>query len=779
MGEYGLGQAVPRSEDPRLLRGGGRYTDDLALPRMAYGFILRSPHAHARIRHLDTTRAEDAPGVQLVLTGTDWQQSGWRDIPAGGDLKRPDGSPMYTPPNPALVTDRVRRVGDYVAMVVADSVAQAMDAAELIEVDYEPLPAIIDTEAAAQEGAVSVWDECSDNLCFLREIGNRDAVAAAFAAADHVVRQKLVITRVACNPIEPRACVGSHDVADGHFTIYTTLQGAHPFRAQLARLMKIPEGKLRVVAGDVGGSFGMKSAVFNEAPLVLLAAQKLGRPVKWTSSRAEAFVSDSQGRDNVIEAELALDRDGKFLGLRLQSIANLGAYIMQGTINPPVNNIGSVAGVYTTPVIHVSIKGVFTHTVTTRPYRGAGRPEAAYVIERLVDLAADTLRIDPAELRRRNTIPPDALPFKTGLTYTYDSGEFEKNLTMALDLADYEGFARRRADARNRGRLRGIGISNTIERAGSPGIEAAEIRFDRSGTATIFAGSVTAGQGHETVFKQVASSVLGLEPGDMSYISGDTDKVPFGHGSGGSRSSSLGGSAVHIAATRIADKAKIIAAHMMEAPLEEIDFTDGLFSRRGSNRSLTIKEVAKAAINPKNLPNGIEPGLMASVVYTGKQASYPNGCHICELEIDEETGTVDVTNYSVVDDVGTVMNPLLLEGQIQGGIVQGLGQILMEDLRFDAESGQLLTGSFMDYAMPRAGDVCMMQVRCNPVPTKGNPLGIKGAGEAGTVGSMPAVANAVVDALSVYGIHHLDMPATPEKLWRAIAEAKARQGVTS
>jgi len=772
MGEYALGQAVPRSEDPRLLRGGGRYTDDIVLPRMAHAAILRSPHAHARIRRLDASQALAAPGVQLVLTGADWKDSGWRDIPAGGDLKRPDGSPMYVPPNPALVADRVRRVGDYVAMAVADSQAQAYDALELIEVDYEPLPAIIDTEAAAQPGAAAVWEDCPDNLCFLREIGNRAVVEEAFAKAQHVVRQKLIITRVAANPIEPRSCVGTYDATESHYTLYTTLQGAHPFRAQLARLMKIPEGSLRIIAGDIGGSFGMKSAIFNEVPLVLMASQKLGRPVKWTSSRAEAFLSDSQGRDNVIEAELALDGAGKFLALRLTSIANLGAYVMQGTINPPVNNIGSVAGVYTTPAIHVSIKGVFTNTVTTRPYRGAGRPEAAYIIERLVDLAADELRIDPAELRRRNTIPPEALPFKTGLTYTYDSGEFEKNLSMALSLADYSGFERRRATAKGKGKLRGIGISNTIERAGSPGIEAAEIRFDRSGTATIFAGSVTSGQGHETVFKQVAASVLGLEPGDISYIWGDTDKVPFGHGSGGSRSSSLGGSAVHLAATRIADKAKRIAAHMLEATLEELDFQEGLFSVRGSNRSMSLKEVAKAAVNPKNLPDGLEPGLMASVVYSGKQASYPNGCHICELEIDEETGAVAVLRYSVVDDVGTVMNPLLLEGQIQGGVAQGLGQILMEDLRYDSESGQLLNGSFMDYAMPHASDLCMIEVRSNPVPTKGNPLGIKGAGEAGTVGSMPAVANAVIDALSVYGVRHFDMPATPERLWRTIRDAK-------
>jgi carbon-monoxide dehydrogenase large subunit len=538
--------------------------------------------------------------------------------------------------------------------------------------------------------------------------------------------------------------------------------------------MKVPENRVRIIAGDIGGSFGMKSAVFNEQPLVLLASKLLRRPVKWMSSRAEAFLADSHGRDNVVDAALALDKDGKFLALRIDSTANLGCFLMQGTVNPPYNNIGSVAGVYTLPAIYTNVVAVFTHTTPTRPYRGAGRPEAAFMIERIVDRAADQVGIDPAELRRRNIIPPSAMPYKTALTFNYDCGEFEQTMTKALEAADYTGFAARREDSKKRGKLRGIGISNTIEKAGSPGVEGAELRFDRSGTATLFAGSVTTGQGHETVFKQVVADRLGLKPDDILYVMGDTDKVPFGHGSGGSRTSSMGGSAVYTATERVVAKAKRIAAHLLEVEPDAIELKDGVFRANGSNRTLTIKDIAKESVKPKSIPEDMDPGLMASVVYTSKAGNYPNGCHVCEVEIDEETGRVELVGYNVVDDVGTVMNHLLVEGQVRGGIAQGAGQILMEDLRYDPDSGQLLTGSFMDYAMPRAADLCAIKVQCHPVPTKTNPLGTKGVGEAGTVGSMPAVTNAVVDALSVYGVRHIDMPATPERIWRAIREAKGR-----
>ncbi|HET9149978.1 MAG TPA: xanthine dehydrogenase family protein molybdopterin-binding subunit [Alphaproteobacteria bacterium] len=772
MGEYALGQAVPRSEDPRLLRGAGCYIDDIVLPRMAHAAVLRSPHAHANIRSLDVKEALAAPGVLAVLTHEDWKASGWRDIPSGGDYKRRDGSPMFVPPSPALVKDRVRRVGDPVAFVVAETAVQAMDTAELIAVDYEPLPAVTAATEALKPGAPAVWDDLPDNTCFVWEKGDKAAVEAAFAAAKHVARHTFVINRVAPTAMETRGCVADYSAADQSYTLHTCLQGAHPFRSQMARLMKVPESKVRIVSGDIGGSFGMKSAIFNEAPLALLASKMLGRPVKWVSSRAEAFLSDSHGRDNVVEVGLALDANGKFLALRVDSIANLGAFLMQGTVNPPVNNIGSIAGVYTLPAIYANVVAAFTHTTPTRPYRGAGRPEAAFMIERIVDLAADVTGIDPAELRRKNAIPPSAMPYKTALTFVYDCGEFEQTMTEALDLADYDGFERRRAESRTRGKLRGIGISNTIEKAGSPGLEGAEVRFDRSGTVSILAGSVTTGQGHETVFKQIVADRFGLRPDEITYVFGDTDKVPFGHGSGGSRTSSMGGSAVYTATERVVEKATKIAAHLFGVAPDAVKLKDGVFSTPSKNETFTIKDIAKESLKPKSLPDGMEPGLMASVVYASKAGNYPNGCHICEVEIDEDTGRVQLVGYKVVDDVGTVMNPLLLEGQVRGGIAQGMGQILMEDLRYDPDSGQLLTGSLMDYAMPHATDMCRVEVRCHPVPTKTNPLGVKGVGEAGTVGSLPAVANAVIDALSVYGIRHIDMPATPERVWRAIQQAK-------
>jgi carbon-monoxide dehydrogenase large subunit len=772
MGEFAIGQPVSRFEDPRLLRGGGRYVDDLMLPGMAFGAVLRAPHAHARIRAIDTAAARAAPGVLAVLTGADWQASGWGDLPVPAGFKRRDGRPLYRPPYPALVTDRVRWVGDYVAFVVAETRNQALDAVELIDVDYEPLPAVVATDAAAKPGAPRVWDDCDDNICFVKIEGDKAATDLAFAQAAHVVRQRFVINRVTAATLEPRGSVGQYDPADSRYTVTTTLQRAHAFRADLARLvLKVPESKVRVVAGDVGGSFGMKSAIYNEVALVLLAARLIGRPVKWTSTRSEAFLGDAQARDNVTDAELALDRDGRFLGLRVLSQVNTGAYL-QTAFPAFTGNLGTLAGVYRIPAMYVEATAVFTHTNPMRPYRGNGRPEAAFVIERMVDLAADQLGIDPVALRRRNYIAPAAMPYKTALTFTYDSGEFEKSMDMALALADVAGFEARRAEARRRGKLRGLGLSNTIERAAAAGFEGAEIRFDRAGTATILAGSITQGQGHETIFKQIACDRLGLDPAETQYIQGDTDQVFFGEGTGGSRTATIGSSAVHMAVEKITAKAKAIVAHMLKADIDDVTFSDGIFSAPGTNRTLTIKDVAKEAANPARLPKGMEGGLAATAVYNAEVENFPNGCHVCELEIDEETGAVEILHYCVVDDVGTVLNPLLLKGQIVGGIAQGVGQILMEDIRFDA-SGQLVTGSFMDYAMPRAEHFGPFHVESNPVPTRTNPLGVKGAGEAGCVGAMPAVANALVDALAHLGIRHVEMPATPERLWQTIRQAKA------
>ncbi|HEY8275249.1 MAG TPA: xanthine dehydrogenase family protein molybdopterin-binding subunit [Pseudolabrys sp.] len=766
MGEFAIGQGVSRFEDPRLVRGGGRYTDDIKLPGLVHGVVLRSPHAHAKIRSIDIAGAKTASGVLAVLTSADIKAAGYGDLPVPGGLKRRDGSPMYRPRYPILAEDRVRWVGDSVAFVVAETVAQALDAAEMITVDYEELPAVTSTAEAPKPGAPRVWDDCPDNICFVELIGDKAAVDAAFARAAHVTRHRFVINRVTAATMEPRGAVGDYNATDGRYTIYTPIQRPHPTRADLAKVLKVPESKVRIVTGDTGGSFGMKSPIFNETPLVLLASKLTGRPVKWISTRTEAFLSDAQARDNVTDAELALDKDGNFIAFRVKTFAAIGAYL-QHAMPAFVLNAGTLAGVYRTPAMHVDITAVFSNTNPMRPYRGNGRPEAAYVIERMVDLTAAELGMEPSELRRRNYVPPSAMPFKTGLTFTYDSGEFEKNMDLALDLADRMGVKGRKAEARKRGKLLGFGLSNTIERAGAPSTEGAEVRFDRSGSLILFSGSNSQGQGHETVFKQLVCDRLGLDPKEAQYIQGDTDQVFYGEGTGGSRSATLAGSAFHLATEKVVTKARAIAATMLKVEEADLKFDEGVFSTNKTNRTLSVKEIAAASFDTANLPSGIEPGLFATAVYKAPVNNYPNGCHICELEIDRETGKVEITRYSVVDDFGTVLNPLLLHGQVHGGIAQGAGQALMEDIHFDA-SGQLVTASFMDYAMPHAHDLCDMEVESNPVPTKTNPLGVKGAGEAGCVGALPAVANALVDALSEFGVKHIEMPATPERIWRAM-----------
>ena len=766
MGEFAIGQGVSRFEDPRLIRGGGRYTDDIKLPGMAHGIVLRSPHAHARIKAVEISAAKSAPGVLAVLTSADVKAAGYGDLPVPGGLKRRDGASMYKPRYPILAEDRVRWVGDCVAFVVAETVAQALDAAEMIAVDYDELPAVTSTAEASKPGAPCVWDDCPDNVCFVELIGDKTAVEAAFSRAPHIVRGRFVINRVTAATMEPRGAVGDYNAADGRYTIYTPIQRPHPTRTELARLIKVPESKIRIVTGDTGGSFGMKSPIFNETPLVLLASKIIGCPVKWISTRTEAFLSDAQARDNVTEAELALDADGHFLAFRVKTIAAIGAYL-QHSMPAFVLNAGTLAGVYRTPAIHVDITAVFSNTNPMRPYRGNGRPEAAFVIERMVELAAAELGIDATELRRRNYISPAAMPFKTGLTFTYDSGEFEKNMDLALELADRKGLKARKAEARKRGKLLGFGLSNTIERAGAPSTEGAEVRFDRSGSISLFSGSNSQGQGHETVFKQLVCDRLGLDPAEAQYIQGDTDQVFYGEGTGGSRSATLAGSAFHMATEKVVTKARAIAAHLLKVEESDLKFDEGVFSTSKTNRTLSIKEVAVASLERGNLPKDMEPGLFATAVYQAPVNNYPNGCHICELEIDRETGKVEITRYSVVDDFGTVLNPLLLHGQVHGGVAQGAGQALMENIHFD-NAGQLVTASFMDYAMPHAHDLCDMDVESNPVPTKTNPLGVKGAGEAGCVGALPAVTNAIVDALSEFGIKHIEMPATPEQIWRAM-----------
>ena len=766
MGEFAIGQGVPRFEDPRLVRGGGRYIDDVVYPGMAFGVVLRSPHGHAKILSIKTDGTRAAPGVLSVITAVDWKKAGLGELPSHAGLKRRDGSPMFKAAYPVLAEDRVRWVGDPVAFVVAETSAQAADAAEMIEVDYEPLPAVVSTAKATEPGAAKVWDGCPDNISFVELLGDKAATDAAFAKAAHVVKHRFVINRVTAAAMEPRGAVGLYLPAEDRYIIHSPVQRAHPYRNEIAKVMKVPESKVRVICIDVGGSFGMKTPVFNEAPLTMFASKLTGRAVKWMSTRTEAFLSDAQARDNVTEAELALDKDGAFLGFRVKTIAAIGAYL-QNNMPAFILNAGTLAGVYRTPAMHVDITGVFTNTNPVRPYRGNGRPEAGYIIERMVDLAADELGFDPAELRRRNYISPQQMPFKTGLTFTYDCGEFEKNMDLALELADFKGFKRRREDSRKRGKLRGFGMSNTIERAAAGGTEGAEVRFDRGGTVTLFSGSITAGQGHETVFKQLVCDRLGLHPDEVRYVQGDTDQVFYGEGTGGSRTSTMSSAAFSLAAGKVIEKAKAIAAHALKVDAADVNFADGVFSSAKTNRTMTIKEVAIDAANPAKIPAAMEPGLFATAVYKAGVQNFPNGCHVCELEIDKDTGVVEIVRYSVVDDVGTVLNPMLLHGQIHGGVAQGAGQVLMEDIHFDA-SGQLVTASFMDYAMPHAHNLSDIEVESNPVPTKTNPLGTKGAGEAGNVGALPAVANAVVDALSEFGIRHIEMPATPERIWRAM-----------
>jgi carbon-monoxide dehydrogenase large subunit len=765
MGEFAIGQGVSRFEDPRLVRGGGSYTDDIQIPGMAYGVVLRSPHGNARIKSIDTTAAKAAPGVLAVITAADWQAAGLGDLMSHPGLKLRDGSPMFKPRYPVLVDTHVRFIGDTVAFIVADTLAQAQDALELIAVDYEELPAVVST-AQATQGKARVYDECKDNISFVELIGDKAATEAGFAKAAHVVKGRFVINRVTAVTMEPRGAVAHFHPASGRYTLHTATQRPHGFRGDLAAILKVPETSVHVITGDTGGSFGMKTPIFNEITLVCHAAKLTGRPVKWISTRTEAFLSDAQARDNVTEAELALDKDGHFLAMKVTTTAAIGAYLQH---NMPAFflNAGTLAGTYRTPAIFVDVTGVFTNTNPVRPYRGNGRPEAAFVIERMVELAAKQLGIDSVTLRRRNYISPKEMPFKTGLTFTYDCGEFEKNMDLALAMADFDGFAKRRKESRKAGRLRGIGLSNTIERAAAPGTEGAEVRFDRNGGITMFAGSNSQGQGHETVFKQIVADRLGVHPDDIRYVQGDTDQVWYGEGTGGSRSATMGGAAFARASDKIVDKAILIAAHALKVDAADVKFADGVFSSAKTNRTMTMKEIAADAMLPAKIPAGMEPGLAATAVHKTPVNNYPNGCHICEVEIDIETGETAIVRYNVVDDVGTVLNPLLLHGQIHGGVAQGAGQALMEDVHFD-ESGQMVTASFMDYAMPHAHNFPSIHVEANPVPTKTNPLGTKGAGEAGCVGALPAVVNAVVDALAEFGVTHIEMPATPERIWRAM-----------
>jgi carbon-monoxide dehydrogenase large subunit len=782
MGENGIGARLARKEDQRFLRGKGNYVDDINRPGQTYAAFVRSPHAHANIRSVDTSAAEAAPGVVAVFTGADVAADQVGPLICGWAITSKDGSAMNMPPHTVLAQNKVNYVGDHVAMVIAETLAQARDAAELVSVDYEELPAIVSTADADSPNAPQLHPEAPNNTCFDWELGDKAAVDAAIAASAHVTKLELVNNRLVPNAMEPRAAVGDYDQATDSLTLYTTSQNPHVARLVLSAFFGIaPEHKLRVVAPDVGGGFGSKIFIYSEETACVWAARKVNRPVKWTADRSESFVSDAHGRDHVTTVELGLDANNKFTAMRCSTKANLGGYMSLFSSAVPTYMYATLlAGQYTTPVIYSEVKTVFTNTTPVDAYRGAGRPEATYVVERVVEAAARELGMDPAELRRQNLIQPDQFPYETPVIHTYDIGDYEAGMNKAMELADYAGFAARKEQSKANGKLRGIGFSNFIEACGiapsaavgalGGGVglwEAAQIRFNPTGNVTVFTGTHSHGQSHETTFAQVVAEQLGVPVENVEVVHGDTDKGPFGMGTYGSRSIAVGGSAIIRAGEKIIAKGKKIAAHILEAAEDDIEFADGNFTVAGTDKAMNIGEIAFSAYVPHNYPEGLEPGLDESAFYDPLNFSFPSGTHVCEVEIDPDTGIVEIVKYTAVDDFGTVINPMIVEGQVHGGIVQGVGQALTEGCAYDPETGQLVTGSFMDYTMPRADDVPSFNTGTTETPSPLNPLGVKGCGEAGAIAAPAAVMNAVTDAL---GTENIQMPATPEKVWR-VAQA--------
>ena len=770
MTKFGIGQPVPRLEDPRFITGRGHFVDDINLPRQLYGVVVMSPHAHARIKSIDTTAAKAAPGVLAVLTGADVTADKLGSlVPVmPEDMGGPKG---FRTLRPILSSGRVRAVGDRVAFVVAETLAQARDAAELVVVDYEAIPAVVDMEDAIKPGAPAVWDEAPNNIAVALMMGNKEATDAAFAKAKHVVSLKLVNNRVNANSIEPRASIGEYHPESDSYTLYSTSQNPHGHRTHVAGdVLKIPQVKLRVIAPDVGGGFGMKGAVYPEDALVLWASRRCGgRPVKWVSTRSEAFLGDSHGRDQVVTGELALDEHGKILGMRVDALHGMGSHVFDASMVVPLFALKLAPGVYNIPAVHAVGRAVLTNTPPLQPYRGAGRPEASYLIEQLLDRAARTISVDPIELRRRNFIPASAMPHKIHSGVTYDSGDFTRVMDECLKLADWNGFPKRAAELKKNGKLRGRGIGYFVEEAAIFN-DRMVIRFDPSGTLMILAGTHSHGQGHQTVYAQMVHEWLGVPIESIGFIQGDTNEVAVGRGTYGSRSMHVGGNALKRAADAIIEKAKPMAAMMMEAAAGDIEFKNGSFHIVGTDRSLPLTAVAQSLHRPMFLPPQFEVGLEASGTAAAEPSNYPNGCHVCEVEIDPETGVVSLASYVSIGDVGKIVNSLLCKGQIHGGVAQGVGQALMELIVFDAD-GQLVTGSFQDYAMPRADDFPEMVSELTEVPATTNPLGIKGAGEAGATGAPPAVISAILDALRPLGIDHIDMPATPNRIWQAIHKA--------
>ncbi|MEO8304798.1 MAG: xanthine dehydrogenase family protein molybdopterin-binding subunit [Betaproteobacteria bacterium] len=780
-----IGQSLRRKEDARFLTGAGQYTDDVTMAHQTHAFFLRSPHAHAKIRGIDTAKAKKAPGVVAIYTGADLE--GVNGLPCGWLITSVDGTPMKEPPHHVLAKDKVCYVGDHVALIIAETLDQAKDASELIVVDYDVLKAVVNCADALKPGAPQIHDLAPGNQCYKWAIGDKAAVDAAFAKAAHVTQLDIVNNRLVPNAIEPRAAVASYARADESYTLYVTSQNPHVERLLMtAFVLGLPEHKVRVIAPDVGGGFGSKIYLYAEETAMVWASKRVNRPIKWVAERSESFLSDAHGRDHVTHVELAMDKDGKFLAMRVDTIAAMGAYLSTfASCIPTILYATLLAGQYTTPAIYCEVTAAFTNTAPVDAYRGAGRPEATYVVERVVHQAAVEMGIPQDELRRRNFIR--TFPYQTPVALLYDTGGYDATLDEAMKMADVNGYPARKADAAKRGKLRGIGYASYIEAcgiapsniAGALGaraglFEAGEVRVHPTGSVTVFTGSHSHGQGHETTFAQVVATRLGIPVENVDIVHGDTGRVLFGMGTYGSRSLAVGGTAIVKALDKIVAKGKKIAAHLLEAAEADIEFKDGKFSVAGTDRSKTFGEVALTAYVPHNYPlDKLEPGLNETAFYDPTNFTFPAGTHICEIEIDPDTGVTRIVNFSACDDFGNIINPMIVEGQVHGGLCQGIGQALLENCVYDKESGQLLTGSLMDYALPRADDVPSFKVSTKVTPCTHNPLGAKGCGEAGAIGAPAALMNAVLDALAPVGVKHFDMPASPHRVWRAIQSAQA------
>ena len=779
MGRFGVGQPLRRVEDQRLLTGGGRYNDDIDLPGQAWAVVVRSPYPHAEIKRIGTDEAAALPGVLAVYTAADLSADGVGDIPCLMPIPGKDGSSTIMPPHPVLARERVRHVGDPVAFVVAETRQQARDAADLVEIDTDTLPTTIELDEAVSPGATQIWEQAPGNVCLDWEIGDPEATRAALDSAPRVTRLRLVNNRVVVAPMEPRAAIGEFDPDSGQFTLTTGTQGGMRMRPQLAsKIFQVEDEKIRIVTPDVGGSFGMKIFLYTEQVMVLYAARKLGRPVKWTGDRGECFLSDAHGRDQVVDIAIGHDEKGRFLALHSSGLANMGAYLSNFAPLIPTGASGKMfSGLYAIPAVHMEVKCVFTNTVPVDAYRGAGRPEAAYYVERAVDAVARELGLSQDEIRRRNFIKPEQLPYTTATGIVYDSGNYAAMMARGMAAADWDGFEGRRGEALARGRRRGLGLACYVEACSAVGAEAARVRLDADGGVTIFIGTQTNGQGHATAYAQLVNDKLDIDPELVRVRQGDTEEWGDGGGTGGSRSLMMGGLAMDGAMDQVIERAKAVAGHMLEAAEADIEFAEGRFTVAGTDRRVTLAEVAARA-GGADLPEELRGEIdgthrVDSLAEDGPGMTYPNGCHVCEIEVEEDTGRIEVLRYVVADDFGRLVNPLMVAGQVHGGVVQGLGQALLESTVYDPD-GQLLSGSFMDYCLPRADDVVQVELDLvEDYPCVTNPMGVKGAGEAGAIGAPPALINALLDALAPLGVTGIDMPATPERVWRAIQDAQA------